>query len=151
MTSRQDSPAARDSGAPRVYSGAGHAANTGGEGTEPGHAPDAACTRCGATEDGPTTPGCPECEGIVEATPERPAAKRQDTSLTISTATPDLDKREWVSEQGSAADVRERALAHIKRCDELFDGNVIRQDREFAYNQVRLLALELLEMVVESG
>lgn len=51
----------------------------------------------------------------------------------------------------SAADVQEKALAHIKRCDELFDGNVVRQDREFAYNQMRLLALELLEKVVEES
>lgn len=44
---------------------------------------------------------------------------------------------------------KDTALTHIKRCDELFDGNTIRPDKEFAYNQMRLLALELLEIVLE--
>jgi hypothetical protein len=42
------------------------------------------------------------------------------------------------------ADTVRRASAHIKRCDELFDGNVVRRDREFAYQQMRVLALEML-------
>jgi hypothetical protein len=45
----------------------------------------------------------------------------------------------------SYEDLKEKALKHIKRCDEIFDGNVVRQDREFAYHEMRLLALELLE------
>lgn len=49
-------------------------------------------------------------------------------------------------------DQRDRAYTHIKRCDALFDGRredgtpgTSRGDHEFAYQQVRLLALELLE------
>lgn len=53
-------------------------------------------------------------------------------------------------EATNAADVQEKALAHIKRCDELFDGNVVRPDKEFAYQQLRVLTLELLEKVVEA-
>lgn len=47
---------------------------------------------------------------------------------------------------------RDRALKHIERCDKLFDGkredgtqSSLPPDREFAYNQMRLLALELIE------
>jgi len=43
-------------------------------------------------------------------------------------------------------EIQEKSLKHIKWCDEIFDGNTFKiQDKEFAYIQMRQLALELLE------
>lgn len=46
------------------------------------------------------------------------------------------------------ADTQERALNHVRRCDAIFDGRGgAGGDREFAYQQMRVLALELLELL----
>jgi len=44
-------------------------------------------------------------------------------------------------------ETKEQAIKHIRLCDQLFDGNGIRPDKEFAYLEMRLLALELLDLL----
>jgi hypothetical protein len=46
-------------------------------------------------------------------------------------------------------EIKDKVLKHIDRCDKLFDGNEVRADKEFAYNQMHILALELLEEVMK--
>jgi hypothetical protein len=46
-------------------------------------------------------------------------------------------------------EIKDKALKHIERCDEIFDGKMWIADKEFAYLEMRVLALELLEMVIE--
>lgn len=43
--------------------------------------------------------------------------------------------------------IKETALTHIKRCDRIFDGNDGKSDKEFAYIEMRQLALELLNEI----
>jgi hypothetical protein len=47
-------------------------------------------------------------------------------------------------------EIKDKALKHIERCDEIFDGKMWIADKEFAYLEMRVLALELLEMVLET-
>jgi hypothetical protein len=46
-------------------------------------------------------------------------------------------------------EIKDKALKHIERCDEIFDGKMWIADKEFAYLEMRVLALELLEEVMK--
>jgi hypothetical protein len=47
-------------------------------------------------------------------------------------------------------EIKDKALKHIERCDEIFDGKMWIADKEFAYLEMRVLALELLEEILKT-